>query len=198
MPMVWSLGLVEPLDLPQTYMMLSFIRSIIGPAIGGALARPCVVYPSIFPKGTIWEQFPFLLPNLFSAICVFFGVIIGILFLEETHEERKEGRDRGLELGNYLVSRFTWCHVKSQNAQQTKDEEEPLLPDDDEQLPRYQTAENSPQLMSTRVQNPPETLDLNLTDRVARQSARPESSFKSRTFTRPVLFNIISYGVLAL
>ena len=64
MPMVWCIG------------------SIIGPAIGGALARPCISYPQFFAKGTIWDRFPYLLPNLFSAATVFIGVIVGLLFLQ--------------------------------------------------------------------------------------------------------------------
>ena len=74
--------------------------------IGGALARPCISYPELFPSGTIWDRYPYLLPNLFSAFVVFVGVVNGILFLEETHAEKKLRRDRGLELGNWILARM--------------------------------------------------------------------------------------------
>lgn len=61
----------------------------MGTALGGALARPVLRYPYIFAEGTIWERFPYLLPNLVCTSIVSFGVIIGILFLEETHAEKK-------------------------------------------------------------------------------------------------------------
>ena len=74
--------------------------------IGGALARPCISYPDLFPRGTIWDRYPYLLPNLFSAATVFVGLVVGLLFLEETHAEKKLQRDRGRELGNRITSLF--------------------------------------------------------------------------------------------
>ena len=71
--------------------------------IGGALARPCLSYPELFPRGTIWDRYPYLLPNLFSAATVFIGVVIGFLFLEETHTAKKLERDAGRELGERLI-----------------------------------------------------------------------------------------------
>lgn len=172
----------------------------MGPVIGGALARPCVVYPSLFPQGTIWDRFPYLLPNLFSAICVLLGVTIGILFLEETHAEKKKQRDPGLELGDYLISRLAWNPFKTRAAPPSKGEEEPLLVDVDEQLPGYQTRENSPppHLTSMPAPDPHETLDLDSSAAVSQGRMEPESRPEPRTFTRPVLFNIVSYGILAL
>ena len=69
-------------------------RSILGPALGGALAQPCDSYPTLFARGSIFDRFPFLLPNLVCAIILAFGVLIGILFLEETHERYRPGGRR--------------------------------------------------------------------------------------------------------
>ncbi|KAB5532755.1 major facilitator superfamily domain-containing protein [Coniochaeta sp. 2T2.1] len=174
MPMVWCLG------------------SIIGPMIGGALARPVRAFPSLFAPGSLWDHYPYLLPNLFSAICVFMGVIVGVLFLEETHEEKKHKRDRGVELGKRLLSLFnrdksTLRHGKSL-------EEEPLL-EGEEQLPGYQTTDPTQQLASSTASSlqPPLDLESSVITRVA----APEAPVTSRIFTRPVIMIIISYGILA-
>ncbi|OLN88320.1 putative membrane protein YCR023C-like protein 1 [Colletotrichum chlorophyti] len=171
MPLVWCLG------------------SIIGPFIGGALARPIDTYPGWFSHGTIWEKYPYLLPNLFSAAAVFCGVIIGLLFLEETHAERKKRRDPGVELGKRILS---WLQTKSCQIPARKAEKQALL--DDDELPGYRTTENSPQLVgsASAIPEPTETLDLS-----ADSSEIEGASAEKKIFTKPVIMNIISYGILA-
>lgn len=166
--------------------------------IGGALARPCISYPEIFAPGTIWDRYPYLLPNLFSALIVLVGVVNGILFLEETHAEKKLRRDRGRELGDWILSGIPslrkcaeFRDEKFKLAADMAEEEQPLV-DHDEQLPGYRTNENSPQnsplLKSTRGSRLP-----NLDNISASEDARD-----SRIFTRPVILNIMSFGILAL
>ncbi|KAH9908779.1 MFS general substrate transporter [Xylariomycetidae sp. FL2044] len=181
MPVVWCIG------------------SIVGPMIGGALARPCLSYPELFPPGTIWDRYPYLLPNLFSAFVVLIGVVNGVLFLEETHAEKKLRPDRGLQLGRWLLSwlpAFRKCGEP--RDEKTKlgemDEEQPLL-DHDEQLPGYRTNENSPE-SSPRMRSASVTsvsqdpLDLE-------QARVRANNGVSKIFTRPVILNIISFGILA-
>lgn len=172
--------------------------------IGGALARPCISYPELFSKGTIWDRFPYLLPNIFSAVAVLVGVVVGLLFLEETHAMKKNQRDRGRELGDYLVAKLNGvrgCQLKARNP-----EKQGLLDDnrkrsayqavslgddssDDECLPEYRSSENSPRLSPVRRPAPVETNGDNQT-----VGATPAS----RTFTKAVIMNIVSYGILAL
>jgi hypothetical protein len=61
----WSLGLV------------------FGPACGGLLASPAQLYPRYF-TGTIFETFPYLLPNLVTAFFALLGAILLFLFFPET------------------------------------------------------------------------------------------------------------------
>jgi MFS family permease len=184
MPMVWCIG------------------SIVGPMIGGALARPCVSYPEIFARGTIWDRYPYLLPNLFSAATVFFGVIIGLLFLDETHSEKKNQRDRGREMGDYLASWFGG--VAKCNGRDRSPEKQALLDgkhhvqylsaaprpgsahSEDEALPAYRSQESSPRLS-------PQADTQSLVD----TPLEPVLERKTKTFTKPVIMNIISYGILA-
>jgi hypothetical protein len=165
--------------------------------IGGALARPVDAFPSIFARGSIWDQYPYLLPNLFSAICVFCGLAIGLLFLEETHSEKKHCRDRGVELGNYLLSLISRPVSKEDLARQLE-EEEPLLTDGEEQLPGYRSTEQSPRLASTpgpKIRNA--SLDLEGGHKPA-QLAEADRRPATTIFTRQVILIIISYGILAL
>lgn len=158
--------------------------------IGGALAKPVDALPGLFSPGSIWDRFPYLLPNLFSACCVFIGVIIGILFLEETHAERKKQRDWGLELGKSLLARLPWCKAETTRKAEGKrpaknPEEQPLLSDSDELLPVYLTESTAE-----------ESLDLE--EGGGDQSTETEKEAVANIFTKPVVTVIASYGILAL
>ncbi|KAM4056839.1 major facilitator superfamily protein [Hirsutella rhossiliensis] len=177
MPMVWCIG------------------SIIGPMIGGALARPCISYPELFPRGTIWDRYPYLLPNLFSAATVFIGVVVGFLFLEETHAAQKLQRDRGRELGSRIAALFRRATVfdvskGEYGALDGCSRANATMSDEDEPLPAYRSCENSPKLAPQAGPGRAAA--------VASPSPGPQSGQKSRIFTKPVILNIISYGILAL
>lgn len=172
--------------------------------IGGALARPCISYPNLFPRGTIWDQYPYLLPNLFSAAAVFVGVIVGLLFLDETHSMKKLERDRCRELGDRIAALFRKsvvckCRGRAPEKQallagdglagyDTAGACSPAIaktPDVDEPLPAYRSRENSPRLSPQASPEPP-------------AAAESQASNKPKIFTKPVIMNIVSYGILAL
>jgi hypothetical protein len=162
--------------------------------IGGALAKPVDNLPSVFAPGSIWDRFPYLLPNLFSAICVSLGVVIGLLFLEETHAEKKRHRDRGRELGNYLLS---YLPGGAKHKYPTKGaEEQPLLFGTEESLPGYLTTGDSGRPASAR--GSPEQEPSDLEGGCGGQGSRQEMKPAARIFTKPVLTIIASYGILAL
>ncbi|KAK8051977.1 hypothetical protein PG993_003362 [Apiospora rasikravindrae] len=185
---------------PRAFTMMPIvwcIGSIIGPMIGGALAKPCETYPNLFAEGSIWDAYPYLLPNLFSAFVVLVGVITGFLFLEETHYEKKRQQDHGVELGNWLIAKASKvCSWRTDAEQDSKfataSEYQPLLAPE-EQLPGYRTTENSPanspRINTVRpVVEQPETLNL---DEVTANATN------SKKFTRPVLLNVAAFGILA-
>jgi hypothetical protein len=190
-----------------SYSNSSSFSSIIGPMIGGALARPCISYPDYFPRGSIWDKYPYLLPNLFSAATVLFGVVIGILFLEETHLSKKAEKDRGREIGDRIASLFG----KATYGRADKPEKQSLLgnsqhtgydtisgsssdaakiPRGRERLPDYRSRETSPRVPSQ------ENAERQTVSNTEPSEMQPGQTTK--IFTKPVLINIISYGILAL
>jgi len=185
---------------PRAYTIMPFVwclGSILGPALGGALARPVENYPNIFQADSIWSRFPYLLPNLVCTIIVFCGVIVGVLFLEETHAEKKYRRDIGLEAGQFLIAKFRSCcgaaETKATRSEKVIDLDEVLsLLSQDDQPPGYRTMEGSPNLPSTPAPELQESLDLNEVVIVGR--TKPAVT---KAFTRQVVLNIVGYGILA-
>lgn len=74
--------------------------------LGGNLADPAKNHPNWFSADSIFVQYPYLLPNVVCAGVVLFSLAVGFLFLEETHEEKRDDRDRGLECGKALLRCF--------------------------------------------------------------------------------------------
>lgn len=161
MPFVWCLG------------------SIIGPAMGGALSQPCVSYPWLFQRGTIWDRFPFLLPNVVCVVVLACGIIVGFLFLEETHPEKKLRRDYGLQLGHWLVGKCWGLRVQlSQEEKNGADDYFDVPP------PAYRSNQSSPRLGPVVSDN----------DDIEGQIKEEQTP---KAFTKQVIFNIIAYGILA-
>jgi len=60
---------------------------VIGPAIGGTLADPCVSFPNTFSRDGLFGRFPYLLPNLVCASLLVVSIVLGYFLLEETHPD---------------------------------------------------------------------------------------------------------------
>ena len=182
---------------PRAYSIMPFVwclGSIIGPAMGGALATPCEAYPWLFPRDTVFARYPFLLPNLVCVVVLLMGIAIGVLFLEETHADLKSRRDYGLELGCRITSKITKgeaslsAEYKAGNCAITEDA--PLVGND--APPGYRSTEGSPRLASVAlVRSERKESDVEL--------AYPTRSGRSmpKTFNRQVVLVIIGYGILA-
>ncbi|KAF2099504.1 MFS general substrate transporter, partial [Rhizodiscina lignyota] len=170
MPFVWSLG------------------SIVGAGLGGTLADPVRNYPGIFQPGTIFDRFPYLLPNLVCAGVVVLGLIVGLLFLEETHEDKQYRRDYGLELGNWILSLGRRQPIALRESKMGCFEETlGFLAEDP--LPEYQSARPSTASSSDRSFDSGSTQPLD-----CYKCEKPSSR---RALTKQVMLNIIAYGILA-
>ncbi|KAJ5676666.1 Major facilitator superfamily domain general substrate transporter [Penicillium maclennaniae] len=168
---------------PRAYSIMPFVwclGSIIGPAMGGALAQPCENYPWLFQRNTFFDRFPFLLPNLVCIVVLLCGIVVGTLFLEETHPEKKHRRDPGRELGHWLIS---LCWGSRVQLPDESDVDEKYFYGD--MPPEYESAESSPCL------RPVGDVVSTECDLEGQKSPAPKA------FTRQVILTIVAYGILA-
>ena len=201
MPFVWCLG------------------SIVGSAMGGALADPVRNYPSAFNHGTIFERYPYLLTNLVCAAVVAFSLTIGVLFLEETHEDKKERRDIGLEMGRWILSRLGRSAPEPITGRKDSHCEDTymLMCEDDLPPPGYSSTASSPVLPPVVGLPPPEYRSIEGSPRnseadedartefagdveealLETQRASKKAPAISGAFTRQVVYNIVGFGILA-
>lgn len=182
-------------DMRMSPLILT-IRSIIGAGLGGCLAEPVKNYPNLFAKNTIFDTFPFLLPNLVCALVVIFSLIVGVLFLDETHEKKKHRRDCGRELGSWLVSRILGNDTKepiySKLSEVEYEEAHALMSDDPP--PGYSSTESSPRLKPVRRGSVAQEDRSSLADEFEAHS--PKNAARG-AFTKQVVLHIIAYGILA-
>lgn len=128
---------------------------------------------------------------------VILGVLVGFLFLEETHHTKKYERDVGLEFGKRILAVFQRNEdanrLKSEKIISLITEETELLIDEFEQLPGYQTTEGSPQLNVTAQPEILDIISLDNTEFVPKQ----EREAPLKPFTTQIILNIAGYGILA-
>ncbi|KAM0524485.1 hypothetical protein ACHAPE_000579 [Trichoderma viride] len=80
----------KPEHEPRAFSVMPFVWSIgtiLGPCIGGTFADPHESWPNAFPKGSLFERYPYLLPNLVCAALLFVSIVMGFFLLEETHPD---------------------------------------------------------------------------------------------------------------
>lgn len=151
----------------------------------------------MFARGTIFDRFPFLLPNLVCAIILAFGVLIGILFLEETHAELKGRRDRGIEAQKWLFDRLQTRKadqiILDKAGEANLQESFALL--EDEEPPGYRTTEGSPHQPSTPSSSP-STLPADAKSKYGKR-LKSDPRGVAKVFTKQVILNIAGFGILA-
>lgn len=197
MPTVWCLG------------------AMVGAALGGSLADPVKNYPGAFHEGSIFAAFPYLLTNLVCTGVVVFSMVVGVLFLQETHEDHKHRRDCGIEIGNWIIAKVQRKPVAWLSTCKNDMSEETMVLVDD-LPPDYSSAASSPELAPTNLAGLPppayRSIDgsprtsLNDDDELSAQrdveEALREEQQKtkfaiSNAFTKQVMLNIAGYGILA-
>eukprot|EP00931_Biecheleriopsis_adriatica_P042392 TRINITY_DN24160_c0_g1_i1.p1 TRINITY_DN24160_c0_g1~~TRINITY_DN24160_c0_g1_i1.p1 ORF type:complete len:507 (-),score=56.60 TRINITY_DN24160_c0_g1_i1:211-1731(-) len=70
----------------------------VGPALGGELVFPAQTFPSVF-SGTLFDRYPYLLPNLVYACFTAIAWVIGAIYLEETYPRSARRADALLRRG---------------------------------------------------------------------------------------------------
>lgn len=145
------------------------------------MADPIKHYPDIFKPGGFLEEYPYALPNLFAAGVLFIGILIGVLFLEETHAELKQRKDYGLDFGKKLTGILTRLFYKG--LESAEDRRKLLAGNAEIGDAGYHTfPDQSPVVVP--VEEEPMPL--------------PKPLSVQKTFTPQVIHVTISYGILAL
>ncbi|CCU80534.1 unnamed protein product [Blumeria hordei] len=176
---------------PRAFSLMPFVwclGSILGPILGGALARPAISYPEIFASESLWGRYPYLLPNLVCTVIITFGVIFGVLYLEETHADKKHLYDPGLAAGRWIITKFPQWDYKASCITSEKDDDVQettgLLNAD--QPSNYCATTN--ELAPLPIISPISQIDNTL------PTSKPAAS---KAFTNQIILNIIGYGILA-
>ncbi|KAF3189856.1 hypothetical protein TWF788_009842 [Orbilia oligospora] len=186
MPFIWSLG------------------SIIGPTLGGMLAEPVAHYPEHFSKGSLFDRFPYLLPNLVcSAICLV-GAVNGVLFLDETHPELIDQPDRGRNVGFWIQDRFSsivlWNSAVKDGPASASDlptETSPLLNADPESPPTPPLPQTPPSSSSTLAADSRPSSSTSLSSSSTTSKLPPSSQEPATAWTPQVLHNVFAYAIIA-
>ena len=168
--------------------------------LGGALAQPCESFPTVFPRGTIFDRFPFLLPNLVCAVILAFGVLFGLLFLEETHERLKDRRDLGIEAGRWLLDHLQTRQadpIVVDKAGEANIQEQHFALLGDEEPPGYRTTEGSPCQPSTPSHSPNALPADTKSKTKSGGKCNSKPGGVSKAFTKQVILNIACFGFLA-
>ena len=154
------------------------------------MAEPVKNYPGVFLPGSIWDKYPYLLPNLVCTAVVVFGLAVGILFLEETHEGKKSRTDYGLQLGQAILRLFQ-RNGGNESKSDFFDETLSFLAEDG--APRYQSLDSTPRTSYSEcsVEDSYESLEQSEKTELRKVPLR-------RAFTPQVVLNIVAYGILAL
>ena len=132
-----------------------------------------------------------------SAVVVLIGLVVGVLFLEETHEKKKQRRDPGLELGRWIVQKFKARSggegfTYSKWADANVDEATTLL-EPDREPPNYDTAADS-KLVHSELVIVPNVLEHDQDPEADKSASTPA---KKNALTTQVMLNVVSYGILA-
>eukprot|EP01091_Cochliopodium_minus_P015672 TRINITY_DN5648_c0_g1_i1.p1 TRINITY_DN5648_c0_g1~~TRINITY_DN5648_c0_g1_i1.p1 ORF type:complete len:507 (-),score=122.96 TRINITY_DN5648_c0_g1_i1:69-1589(-) len=62
---------------------------IIGPALSGWTIKPHEKFPDVFPVGSFFHTYPYLIPCFVSALVSLTGFIVGMIFLKETRNVKQ-------------------------------------------------------------------------------------------------------------
>lgn len=137
----------------STLPLLFNFGSVIGPLIGGSkyFTRPRKENPYQITQmsssdisdlglygfyNQFLDKYPYALSNIVVACFLWFSLICGVLFLEETHEKFKWKRDRGVDLGDCLLKKIGLTPpIRPWNQQVVKDSEDEVANTDDEETP---------------------------------------------------------------
>ncbi|RPA75676.1 MFS general substrate transporter [Ascobolus immersus RN42] len=167
------------------------LGAMLGPAVGGVLAEPVGRF-AWFDGSVLFSKYPYLLPNLVTAAVLVIGILVGWLFLEETHEELGQKPDAGVRMGAWVVGVCKRAFgTKAELVHRIEVAEAEVVAADPI---RHAPHHGYGALVSST--GPAEDI-LPLPVHLEPDCAAFPLSSPPKAFTKPVLHLIVSYGLLA-
>ena len=173
------------------------IGVIIGPILGGVLADPAGTYPNVFgpnsflggKTGVRWMMYwPYLSPNLASAIIVSMSLSLIFLGLDETLDGVKDRRDPGRAIGKRFVRLFGFWRGRRSHDTYSR-----LSTNDD---PHSANAEQRDSLLSNA--DSPDTNDVENNPKPDPPKPKPRKKLPLRRIWTPnVLFTLLAHFTTA-
>ena len=139
-----------------------------------------------FCRGGVFDEYPFLLPNLFCVAVLLIGITVGILFLEETHVDKTGRPDLGRQLAKRLFAFGRTKDLQNPGKSALALEGQTSLFDNRDPLPGYRTTESSPLLRSALT-----------TEIDCEKLQEKEQGGAVKTFSKRVVLIVIAYAILA-
>ena len=166
-------------------MLLTLSSSLLGPVVGSTLVNPSERFPGVFLKGSIWDRYPYLLPNMFIVLLFALNFVMGSFLLKETRPCLDRDKHSWAELKSKVAGLFpNVLSRKSPSYIELEQREEDDLP-----------------LATTYVVGSSEQggdeLELVPTNKETDPDSVQQDSLKPRTFTSQVVLQICSVSLLA-
>jgi hypothetical protein len=144
----------------------------------------------------LFGKYPYLLPNLVCTAVIALGLVVGLLFLEETHEDKRGRIDPGLKAGRWVVNNLTFWRSKDSGFKGGYLE---IVDDENEKskfdLSKFNSTGPSSSHAPIAIAPPSPIVAAEISD----AEGRPRLSISWRQgFTKQVKLIILSYGILAL
>lgn len=175
---------------------LTLGSSIIGAGLGGVLSDPVKSYPDFFDSNGLFGKYPYLLPNLVCTAIVVVGLIVGLLFLEETHEDKRGRIDPGLKIGQRILNSLKFSKSKDVASKIGYLEETLSYLADDDRSEKPDLGAGICSAHAPLAGAPPPPMVVSELADTNNQTTKPISWRQG--FTRQVKLIILSYGILAL
>ncbi|WEW55101.1 hypothetical protein PRK78_000529 [Emydomyces testavorans] len=167
--------------------LLRGLGALLGPPLGGLLADPVKLYPGVF-RSSIWEKFPYLLPNVTVGILSFSSMVLGFLCFQETHPQLSKRPDIG------ICTIRAVKHILTGKIGKWKEFGYSRLDDDDKNgIELTQETEMEPQLVGERVQESTQSEHVLAYE----DDVQPAEKTLAKPFTLQVILQIVSVSLLA-
>ncbi|KAL2022193.1 hypothetical protein VTK56DRAFT_6022 [Thermocarpiscus australiensis] len=173
----------------KAFSLVTFIRSLgnlIGPVLGGLLADPSALYPSVFPQNSLWTNYPYLLPNLAVGLLQLLTFILTFLVLRETHPQMPKHPGTGL---SQILNQLFIRRGPANNATYAPLEEDSAGLEAQEDATEEHSLED--------LQKEPRDGARSSSDSGSSAAKGPAKEFSGRAFTFQAILQILAVSLLA-